>query len=138
MRELPDLIKQWIEGSIEPPPVVKLLDITLLECDYGTAKVKMKVDNRHHNPMGSVHGGIFCDLADIAMGVAVASTLKANESFSTVELHVNYIHPIVETVLIADARVVHRGRKITLVTCEMFDDQDRLVTRSSSTCLIQR
>ena len=138
MRELPDLFKQWIEGSIEPPPVTKLLDITLLECGDGTAKVKMKVDKRHHNPMGSVHGGIFCDLADVAMGVAVASTLKANETFSTVELHVNYIRPIVETVLIADARVVHRGRKITLVTCEMFDDQDRLVTRSSSTCLIQR
>jgi acyl-coenzyme A thioesterase PaaI-like protein len=41
---------------------------------------------QHANPMGTLHGGVLCDLADAAMGMAFASTLAPGESFTTMAL----------------------------------------------------
>jgi uncharacterized protein (TIGR00369 family) len=49
---------------------------------------------QHANPMGTLHGGILCDLADAAMGIAYASTLEEGESFTTLELKINFFKPI--------------------------------------------
>src|SRR3989442_11814651 len=49
---------------------------------------------QHFNPMGTLHGGILCDIADAAMGIAFASTLGPGESFTTVELKINFLHPV--------------------------------------------
>lgn len=51
--------------------------------------------------MGIVHGGIFADLADAAMGIAFVSTLEEGEAFSTIELKMNYFRPVKEGRLVA-------------------------------------
>jgi uncharacterized protein (TIGR00369 family) len=45
-------------------------------------------------PMGTLHGGIPFDIADAAMGVAFASTVALEESFTTVELKINFLRPV--------------------------------------------
>lgn len=54
-----------------------------VEVLVGAAIFEMTVGPQHHNPMGTLHGGILCDLADAAMGVACNSTQKEGESFTT-------------------------------------------------------
>ena len=93
---------------------------------------------RHANPMGTVHGGILCDLADAAMGFAYASTLEQNETFTTLELKINFLRPVWQARLTATGNVVQRGRTVGLVECEIVDAQDRLVARASSTCMTLR
>jgi hypothetical protein len=44
--------------------------------------------------MGTLHGGMLCDIADAAMGIAFASTLAPDESFTTVELKINFFRPV--------------------------------------------
>ena len=92
----------------------------------------------HFNPMGTLHGGILCDIADTAMGVAFASTLAPGETFTTVELKINYLRPVREAKLRAEGRVVERGRTIGYVECEVSDENGRLIAKSSSTCLVLR
>ena len=46
----------------------------------GRAVFEMRAEERHHNPMGTLHGGVYCDLADAAMGWAYAATLAEGES----------------------------------------------------------
>jgi Thioesterase superfamily len=60
-------------------------------------------------PMGTLHGGILCDIADATMGMAFASTLAPEESFTTVELKVNFFRPIWQAQLRAEGTVVQRG-----------------------------
>ena len=55
----------------------------------GRATVEFEAGKRHANPMGTLHGGILCDIADAAMGVVYASTLGEGESFTTLELKIN-------------------------------------------------
>ena len=44
--------------------------------------------------METLHAGILCDIADAAMGIAFASTLAQEESFTTVELKINFFRPV--------------------------------------------
>ena len=58
------------------------------------------------NPMGTLHGGILCDMADAAMGCAYASRLGEGESFTTLELKINFLKPVWSGLLTARAHVV--------------------------------
>ena len=108
----------------------------MLSCEPGRAVFELNTDlERHANPMGTVHGGILCDLADAAMGFAYASTLEQNETFTTLELKINFLRPVWQARLTATGNVVQRGRTVGLVECEIVDAQDRLVARASSTCM---
>ena len=93
---------------------------------------------QHANPMGTLHGGILCDIADAAMGMAFASTLAPEESFTTVELKVNFFRPIWQAQLKAEGTVVQRGRTIGYVECDITDEEDRLVAKAASTCMVLR
>ena len=73
---------------------------------------------QHANPL---HGGIPCDIADAAMGMAFASTLGPDESFTTVELKINFFRPVWEAQLKAEGWVVRRGRNLGYVECEITD-----------------
>jgi uncharacterized protein (TIGR00369 family) len=88
--------------------------------------------------MGTVHGGILCDLADAAMGVAFVTSLGEGESFTTLELKISFLRPVRTGVLRATGRIVSRGRTIGLVECDVIDDQGRLVARASCTCMALR
>jgi uncharacterized protein (TIGR00369 family) len=88
--------------------------------------------------MGTVHGGILCDLADAAMGVAFATLLSEDETFTTVELKINYLKPVWETTLKAHAVVIKKGSTIGLIDCSIYDETESLVAKSSSTCMILR
>jgi uncharacterized protein (TIGR00369 family) len=85
--------------------------------------------------MGTVHGGILCDLADAAMGTAWVTTLKEGESFTTLELKINFLRPFWQGKLIAHGRVVKRGRMVGMAECDVVDEQDRLIARVSCTQL---
>jgi uncharacterized protein (TIGR00369 family) len=53
-----------------PPPVAELIGIEVETMEGGESLMWMDVEERHSNPMGTVHGGILCDIADAAMGTA--------------------------------------------------------------------
>ena len=137
MNSLRELLRQWLAGESDPPPVTQLVGIRLVDCADGVARLELEAGRRHHNPMGIVHGGIFCDLADAAMGVAMASASQAGETFSTIELHASFFRPVREARLTAIGKTVRRGSNTGYLECEISDEQGRLVAKASSTCLIQ-
>lgn len=132
-----DFLDAWVHGKVDPPPVAKLLGIRLIACASGTAHMEMAAGRQHHNPMGIVHGGVLCDLADAAMGVAVATTLEPGQTFSTTDLHISYLRSVEEAPLTAVAKVVHRGRSIAYVECEIADENSALIAKAASTGLIR-
>ncbi len=95
----------------------------------------MPVDERHHNPLGTLHGGVYTDLADAAMGWAYAATLGEGESFTTVELKVQFLRAVRRDTIRAEAKVVKAGANLGYIECEVTDGQGRLVAKASSTCL---
>jgi uncharacterized protein (TIGR00369 family) len=118
--------------------VARLVGFTLAEIQPGRAVIAFEADGRHANPMGTVHGGVLCDIADAAMGMAYAATLDENETFTTLELKINFLKPIRTGRLVATGRVVKGGRTVGLVECDVLDDKEHLVARASSTCMTLR
>ena len=119
-------------------PIATLVGFSVTEAGDGRAVVTIETGPQHFNPMGTLHGGVLCDIADTAMGVAFASTLALGESFTTVELKINYLRPVREARLRADGRVVQRGRTVGYAECEVIDENGKLIAKSSSTCLVLR
>jgi uncharacterized protein (TIGR00369 family) len=88
--------------------------------------------------METLHGGVLCDVADAAMGVAYLTTLTKGETLATIELKINFLRPVWNAKLQAEARVVHGGKVVGLIECDIFDERRRLVARASSTCMTLR
>jgi len=120
------------------PPIARLLGIRAVSFDEGRAVLEIDVDERHANPMGTLHGGVLCDIADLAMGAACYSTLEEGESFTTLELKINFLKPIWTTRLTAHAEVRKGGRTTMLVQCEVTDAKSSVVAFVTSTCLVLR
>ena len=139
MSKFHDSFDAMIKGEVEPAPVMKLIGMCVVSYDKsGASQFVMDADERHWNPMGTLHGGVLCDLTDAAMGFAFASTLEEGESFTTLELKINYLRPIRRAHLTAKARVVSRGRTVGLVECEVTDENNKLIARATSTCMVLR
>jgi uncharacterized protein (TIGR00369 family) len=119
-------------------PVARLIGFDSKDINDGRATVTLSAGPQHANPMGSLHGGILCDIADAAMGMAFASTLAPEESFTTVELKINFFRPVWQARLKAEGTVVQRGRTIGYVECVVTDEENRVVAKAASTCMVLR
>lgn len=119
-------------------PVARLIGFEAREIGEGRAIVTLAAGPQHANPMGTLHGGILCNIADAAMGMAFASTLAPDESFTTVEMKINFLRPVWRAQLKAKGIVVQRGRTIGLVECDITDEENRLVAKAGSTCMVLR
>jgi uncharacterized protein (TIGR00369 family) len=138
MATLFDVAQQICWGDSPPPPVARLIGFTLTSIAPGPAQIEFEAGAQHANPMGTLHGGMLCDIADAAMGMAYASTLGEGETFTTLELKINFLKPVWQARLHAIGRVVTHGRTIGLVECDILDAHEALIARATSTCMTLR
>jgi len=128
----------WSKAKTNDMPVGQLIGFEAIEASDGRAVVTLAAGAQHTNPMGTLHGGVLCDIADAAMGIAFASTLAPDESFTTIELKINFFRPVWKALLKAEGKVVRRGSTVGYVECEITDENTRLVAKAASTCLVLR
>ena len=133
-----DNARRMIAGELPPAPMGTLIGLRLIAIEPGRARFEIDADDRHHNPMGTLHGGILCDIADSAMGMAYASTLGEDESFTTLELKINFLRPVTRARLTAEGTIVQQGRTAGMTECTVTDDRGRLIARATSTCITLR
>jgi uncharacterized protein (TIGR00369 family) len=134
MATILELAQAMLRGDTTPG-VARLIGFVLKSIEPGKAVVELQADKRHHNALGTLHGGIYCDVADAAMGLAYGATLGEGESFTTIELKINFLGAVKEATLRAEAHVVKAGSRVGYVECDVKDEQGRLVAKASSTCL---
>lgn len=133
-----DLSEAIIRGDAPPPPIARLIGFRMVSVEPGEAVIELQATEAHANPMGTLHGGVLCDIADAAMGIAYSSNLGEGESFTTLELKINFLKPIWKARLLATGRVVKQGRTVGLVECDITDEKGSLVARATSTCMTLR
>jgi len=119
-------------------PIARLIGFEAEQIGEACAVVTLAAGPQHANPMGTLHGGILCDIADAAMGMAFASTLAPGESFTTIELKMNFLRPIWQAQLRAEGRVVQRGRTTAYIECTITDERRRVIAKAASTCMVLR
>jgi uncharacterized protein (TIGR00369 family) len=138
-RERRTVVHPLIEKSLaSKAPIAELIGFTVEEIGAGRAVAFLQSGPQHANPMGTLHGGVLCDVADAAMGMAFVSTLAPDESFTTMGLSINFFRPVWQTRLRAEARVVNRGKNVGYIECDVTDQEGKQVARAHSTCVVLR
>ncbi len=131
-------LERLARGEVPEPPIATLIGFTAARVELGLTVMEMTAGPQHANPMGTLHGGVVCDLADAAMGCAMATTLEDDESFTTIDLTAKFFKPVWNAKLRATAHLVRRTRTLGHLECDVEDDEGRLVAKTFSTCMVLR
>lgn len=126
------------DGLIPAPPIARLLDMTIIEVEPGRVVFALLPQEFHYNPGGLVHGGVAATLCDSAMACAVQTVLPLGMMYTTLELHVNYVRGM--TMKTGPVRcigeIIHQGRQMATAQGRLVDEQGRLYSHATTTCLI--
>jgi uncharacterized protein (TIGR00369 family) len=138
MTKMLDRSEAIVRGDASPPPIARLIGFDLISVKPGEAVIEFQATELHANPMGTLHGGVLCDIADAAMGIAYSANLDDGESFATLELKINFLKPVWKARLRAVGRVIKQGCTVGLVECDITDEKESLVAHATSTCMTLR
>src|ERR1700761_6278287 len=126
------------EGRV--PPISATLDFSLVRFEHGMAIFEGTPAEFHYNPIGVVHGGFAATLLDSALGCAIHTTLPAGVAYTTVELKINYVRPLLTTtgLVTCEGKVIHVGGRIATAEARVTDAAGKLYAHATTTCLIFR
>ena len=129
---------QSLVDANRPPPIAELLNFNFIRIGPGVAVFAGTPAEYHYNPIGVVHGGLVCTLADSAAGCAVHTTLEPGVAYTSVDITVNYLRPVTlnSGTLVVTGKVVRSGRRMALAAVEVHDGAGRLVATATSNCPI--
>jgi acyl-CoA thioesterase len=122
-----------IQRAISTVPYAQLLGLELEDVATGTATLAVNVRKELTQNQGVVHGGAIASLIDTATAFAILSLLAPKEKITTVDLTISYLRPAIGGRLTAVAKVVRAGRRLYVVSAEVFDKQGKLITTALST-----
>ncbi len=100
--------------------------------------MEMDVSERLHNLSGTMHGGVMGDIADAAMGVALATTLGPDEDFTTIEFKISFLRPHVSGLLRAEGSLAKRGRRIAFTEATLTNAENQVIAKTTGTCLLTK
>lgn len=124
----------WKKGTY-PSGATKTLGIKILELSNGRSLVEMMVTPNYHNMSATMHGGIMADIADAAMGIAVATTIAPEEDFTTMEMKISFFRPHIKGPLRAEGTVAKRGRRVAFTEAVLTNQDKQIVAKANGTWL---
>jgi uncharacterized protein (TIGR00369 family) len=127
-----------IAGEIPISPIADLLGFKITNYCDGCTTIEMEVSEKYWNALDTLHGGVYCDLADAAMGFSFFTTLEDDETYTTVDLRMTFLRAVKTGKLIASSAIIKRGRRLGYMECEVTNEEGKLVAKASSTCIVQK
>lgn len=127
-----------VSGKYPVPPIAETMDFTLDEVGPGLAVFSGEGKFAHYNPLGTVHGGWIATLLDSCMGCCVHTMLKPGQGYTSLEIKVNFVRPVLETSgrVRAEGRVIHVGRTTATAEGKLVDAGGKLLAHGTTTCII--
>jgi acyl-CoA thioesterase len=98
------------------------LEITGRQDDGVTIECPVRPDLM--NGMGVLHGGVTATVADAAMGIGLSHVLGKDRAITTVEMKINYMHPVVSGKVVARSYVLRIGTTLSTGRVDLFDGEE--------------
>jgi uncharacterized protein (TIGR00369 family) len=122
-----------IQKALSTVPFAQLLGIELDDIGPGTATLSLLVRKELKQNHGVVHGGAIASLIDTATAFAILSLLTPKERVTTVDLTISYLRPLTGGRIKAQAKVLRAGRRLFVVSADIFDKDGKHATTALST-----
>ena len=140
MTHYEDLAPKFKESLLsrmqEESPYWALLGLEIDDIKKGWAKVKLPFARKLVHPLGIAHGGAIFSAADSAVAMALIGLVERDETFTTVEMKINYIRPFNKGEIIAEAWIIHKGGKTALGDVEVRNSGGTLIAKGLATYMI--
>jgi len=101
--------------------ILHLLGMQIVTAESGIGRVSIQIDERLMHPQQIVHGGVIFTLADTAMSMALISVLPVGTPFGTLEAKINFMLPVYKGELLAEEKIVHKGRSTAVLEATVFN-----------------
>lgn len=133
-----DYIRSMLAGANPAPPIAQLMQFTITEAEHGRVVFECEPNESHYNPIGTVHGGLACTLLDSAVGCAVQTTLPQGQGYTSVEIKISYLRPILASsgTLRCVGTVTKTGARVAFAEGVITDAAGKIVATASSTLLV--
>jgi uncharacterized protein (TIGR00369 family) len=125
-----------IRAKLRSSNTARQFGFALAEAEPGRVVLRMRVNKRHMQVHGVVHGGVLAALADTAGGLATHLSLPRVKRVATIEMKINYLESVEAGTVEAEARLIRRGRHVAVVECDIRDHNRRLVGKALMTFFV--
>jgi uncharacterized protein (TIGR00369 family) len=127
-----------IEGVYPVPPFSRTTGIYLASVSEGRAVFTGVPTEEFLNPIGTIHGGWISALLDSAMACAVHTTLKPGQGYTSVEMKINFVRPVLPSsgALICEGKLIHRGGTLATSEGKLVDAAGKLLAHGTETCIV--
>ncbi|MBN2033171.1 MAG: PaaI family thioesterase [Deltaproteobacteria bacterium] len=117
-------------------PYFKLLSIDIKDLGWGESRLEILVQEKHLQPFGIVHGGVFASLIDAAAFWAAYCQIPGEVGMTTVEMKINYLAPISTGRMVAKGRGIRAGKTLCLADASVYNESGTLLAHGTATMMI--
>ncbi|HEX4838831.1 MAG TPA: PaaI family thioesterase [Rhabdochlamydiaceae bacterium] len=105
------------------------LKIVFTEVGDDYLKAQMPMGPYLKQPIGIMHGGVSCSLAETVGTAAANHCVDATTQHCVgLDINTNHLRPVTSGILTATAKPYHLGKKTQVWSIEIHDDQNHLVS----------
>ena len=127
----PDHIREVLH-LINQGPYFRLLSMRVRDIGKGFATVEMNVENKHLNPFGGVHGGVYSSLIDTATYWAVYGDVEEDAGLISLDVNVDHLAPVKEGSLVVDGKRIKAGKRICMAEAVILDGNGKTLAHGTS------
>jgi uncharacterized protein (TIGR00369 family) len=127
-----EAVAKKVNGS----PFFTLISMLITNLDWGESRLEMVVEEKHFQPFGMVHGGVYASVVDAAAFWAVYPQIDDDFGITTVELKLNYLAPTSSGSLIAKGKSIKAGKSICLAEAFVEDKTGKLLAHGTETMMV--
>ena len=117
-------------------PYFNLISMKIDTLEMGRSFLEVDVQEKHLQPYGIVHGGVYASLIDAAAFWAAYTHIDASFGMTTVEMKLNYLAPAASGRFIARGNSIKIGRTICLSEATVFDGNEKMLAHGTVTLMI--
>ncbi len=123
----PEQVEKMLMVSVNRCPWYQLTGMECTMARDGIGKVRLPFKNDLTHPGRVAQGGAIAAVADSAVALALMSLTWPNTKIATIELKINYMKPFKEGTIEAEAKIMKKGKRVSVAYVEVKDDQGDFV-----------
>jgi uncharacterized protein (TIGR00369 family) len=132
----PDYIER-VNQLVNTSPYFDLLSMKISKVGAGFSELEIDLAQKHLQPFGFVHGGVFASIIDAAAFWSIFYEIESQDTgVTTVDLKLNYLAPSVSGKLIAKGRQIKLGRTLGYADAKVTDTEGRILAHGTSTVIL--
>ncbi len=132
----PDYIER-VKHIVNDSPYFSLISMKMCDIGSGYSVFEIDIENKHLQPFGFVHGGVFSSIIDAAAFWAVYCNIEdQNAGMTTIDLKLNYLAPATSGKLIVKGHQIKLGKTIGYAEAEIRNEQGKILSHGTSTLMV--